>query len=82
MARSYWMRQLEAWLNENRPGFKKLKKMGFDKPTQVPSSPIAQKRTSVSSSTDLSSGEMAVGRSPPSSEPPPDMGLPSPKKED
>jgi hypothetical protein len=33
--RGVWMKQLEAWLNENRPGFKKLKKMGFEKPTSV-----------------------------------------------
>jgi hypothetical protein len=34
-ARGVWMKQLEGWLNENRPGFKKLKKMGFEKPTVV-----------------------------------------------
>ncbi len=34
-ARAQWMKALEAWLNDNRPGFKKLKKMGFEKPTVV-----------------------------------------------
>ncbi len=34
-ARGQWMKALESWLNDNRPGFKKLKKMGFEKPTVV-----------------------------------------------
>jgi len=34
-SRATWIRTLEGWLNDNRPGFKKLKKMGFEKPTLV-----------------------------------------------
>ncbi len=47
--RAVWMKQLEAWLNDNRPGFKKLKKMGFEKPTVVQGmlGPIVAKRSSV-----------------------------------
>lgn len=49
--RAQWIKHLEGWLNEHRPGFKKLKKMGFDKPTVVASPPPVQKRSSVTAIT-------------------------------
>jgi hypothetical protein len=62
-ARAQWMRALEAWLNGNRPGFKKLKKMGFEKPTVVqgllPSA--ATKRVSVADVSAASSSSPREG---------------------
>merc|ERR1711916_175617 len=52
--RAKWLKALENWLNENRKGFKKLKKMGFDKPTTV----SVGKRGSINTAMNAGSGDL------------------------